>query len=169
SQRAAITLTGGLLACAYAGWVINFDHEAEGWRALVLLAGMVAAVAAVPAFARNADPNLAFRRINGRILLRAIGVGLYASALFAGLALALGAVDKLFELHLHGEIYGHVFGWLMVGLVPWVVVGGLPDYVAPLGKQSEVARVVYRLALFLIPPLLALYVAILYAYGIRIA
>ena len=168
-QRAAITLVGGLLACAYAGWVINFEHEAEVWRAFVLVAGMVAAVAAVPAaFTRNADPNLAFRRINGRILLRAIGVLLYASALFAGLALALGAVDKLFELHLHGEIYAHVFGWLMVGLVPWVLVGGLPDYVAPLQKQSEVARVVYRLALYLIPPLLALYVAILYAYAIRI-
>ena len=167
-QRLAITATGGLLACVYAGWVVNFEHEAEGWRAFVLVAGMVSLVAAVPAFTRNSDPNLAFRRVNGRILLRTIGVLLYASALFAGLALALGAVDRLFELDLRSTIYAHVFGWLMVGMVPWVVVGGLPDYVAPLEKQSEVAHVVYRLALYLIPPLLALYVLILYAYAIRI-
>src|SRR5262245_25478096 len=107
-QRAAITATGGLLACFYAGWVINFEHEAEGWRAFVLVAGMVSLVAAVPAFTRNSDPNLAFRRVNGRILLRTIGVLLYAQALFAGLALALGAVDKLFELDLRSTIYAHV-------------------------------------------------------------
>jgi hypothetical protein len=77
-------------------------------------------------------------------------VFLYAQALFAGLALALVAVDKLFELNLKNTIYAHVFGWLMIGLVPWVVVGGLSDYVAPLERQSEVARVVYRLALYLI-------------------
>jgi len=90
-------------------------------------------------------------------------------ALFAGLALALAAVDTLFELELEGEIYGHVFGWIHIVLVPWVVFGGLDDYVRPAEGPDAVASAVQRLTAFLVPPLLALYFLILYAYMVRIA
>src|SRR5437660_386572 len=86
---------------------------------------------------------------------------LTALALSDGLALALAAVDNLFELHLHHEIYGHVFVWIMVVLVPWVVVGGIDDYARPLAEESEIARVVYRLVTYLVPLLVAIYFLIL--------
>ncbi|HSL72396.1 MAG TPA: DUF4153 domain-containing protein, partial [Longimicrobiales bacterium] len=167
-QRFTITVLGAFAAAAYGLVVIDFDRNTEVWRAFVILAGAVALTAAVPSLVPNADRNYALRRIDGRILLRLFGVGIYALALFAGLALALGAVDQLFELDLDESIYGHVFGWLMFGLVPWVVVGGLPDYVAPLERESPVNPIAYRLTLFLLQPLLALYMVILYAYAVRI-
>jgi hypothetical protein len=106
--------------------------------------------------------------VDGRILLRLIAVVLYGLALFAGLALALAAIDTLFELDLEGEIYGHVFGWIFFVLVPWVVFGGLDDYVRPATGPDAVGSAVQRLTLYLVPPLLALYFLILYAYMIRI-
>jgi hypothetical protein len=128
------------------------------------------------------------RRVDGRFLLRTIGALLYCAALYAGLALALGAVNMLFELGLRGDIYAHVFGWIFIVLAPWIVIGGLPDYVtagAPLAggagrtdagsgsvpgaaPATSVAGVVHRMSAFLVPPLLALYCAILYAYVVRI-
>src|SRR5690606_39228449 len=146
-----------------------FEYEAERWRAFLLVAAAVAWLVAVPAFAgERAGAVQRMRRIDGRILLRLIGAQLYGIALFAGLALALRAIDVLFELRLRSEIYGHVWGWISFVLVPWVVLGGLRDYVRSLDQESAVAGVAQRIALFLVPPLLAVYSVILSAYVVRI-
>jgi hypothetical protein len=115
------------------------------------------------------DANLRLRRINGRVFVRIVGIALYGLALFAGLALALAAINNLFELELKNEIYGHVFVWIMVVLVPWVVAGGIDHYVEPLAEQDEITRVAHRLVTYLVPLLVAIYFLILYAYVIRIA
>lgn len=168
-QRWALTLAGAVLSALYLGFVADFELGSERWRAFMLVGAAAGFTLAAPAFARgNEERNLVLRRINGRFLLRAIGIALYGLALFAGLALALTSVDKLFELDLRGDIYAHVFAWIMLTLVPWVIVGGLPDYVRPLDETSDVARAVHRLVGFLVPPLLTVYYIILYAYAIRI-
>jgi hypothetical protein len=167
--RWLVTLAGALAAALYALLVQDMQREAEGWRALMLVVGVVLLAAAAPAWiAHDQAASLRLRRINGRFLLRAIGIGLYGLALFGGLALALAAIDNLFELELKGEIYGHVFGWIMLVLVPWVIVGGIASYLEPLDQVSDVARVVQRLTAFLVPPLLALYYLILVVYALRI-
>lgn len=169
-QRWALTFFGALAAALYLLAIPDFEHAAEGWRAFMLLAGVALLVFAAPAWTRDDDAaSLRLRRINGRFLLRAIGLTLYGLALFAGLALALAAIDKLFELKLADDVYQHTFGWIMLVLVPWVVVGGLESYVRPLDEESDVARVVHRLTAFLVPPLLVLYFLILYTYALRIA
>ncbi len=169
TRRWVITGIGAVVAAAYLLLVPDLQLESEGWRALVLCASAVVLAMAAPALVRaNADPSLRLRRINGRIILRAIGIGLYGLALFAGLALALAAIENLFELKLDEEIYGHTVGWIMLVLVPWVIVGGLESYLAPLDEVSDVARVVQRLTAFLVPPLLALYYVILLMYVVRI-
>jgi hypothetical protein len=170
--RWIITLAGAGIGAAYLAST-DLEYASEGWRALMLAIAAASLVFAVPAFAPRArvtgDNNLRLRRVNARFLLRALGIGLYGIALFAGLAVALAAVDNLFELKIHGRIYGHVFIWIMLVLVPWVIVGGLDDYVRPIDEESDIARVVKRLATFLVPPLVAIYYLILCAYIIRIA
>lgn len=168
-QRWVATILGAIAVAAYALLVGSFEYEAERWRAFLLIAAAVAWLVAVPAFAGElASAVERMRRIDGRILLRIIGAQLYGVALFAGLALALRAIDVLFELGLHSELYGHVWGWISFVLVPWVVLGGLRDYVRPLDQESAVAGVAQRIAFFLVPPLLAVYYVILYAYVVRI-
>jgi hypothetical protein len=144
--------------------VLDLERGAEGWRAALLLGAAVLWLASMPwIHARSIDE---MRAVTGRVLLRTLGALLYSVALFIGLALALRAIDTLFELSLDGEIYGHVFGWIFVALALWIVIGGIADYVRP--ATTDVASVVHRMAAFLVPPLLAIYCLILYAYAIRI-
>ncbi len=159
----------GAAGAAYMLFTGDFGHETEGWRAFMLMGAAILIAFSVPGWARAAgDPVLRLRRINARITLRMAGIILYGLALFAGLAVALAAIDNLFELHLDGDIYGHAFVWIMAVLVPLVIVGGLDDYVSPIDVESDVARVVHRLAGFLLPPLVAIYFLILCVYVVRI-
>jgi hypothetical protein len=164
--RWLVTLGGLVLVVLYDVLLLDFERQAEVWRALALLAAAALWLFAVPALGGGSVERM--RRVDGRVILRTLAVGLYGVALFAGLALALAAIDTLFELDLEGEIYGHVFGWIFFVLVPWVVFGGLDDYVRPAEGPEIVAGAVHRLTLFLVPPLLAVYFLILYAYVVRI-
>lgn len=169
TRRWAVTVGGALVVALYALTVQNFEYEAEAWRAALLVAAAVLWVAALPAFAGPRDNAVArMRSVDGRILLRVIGAALYGIALFAGLALALRAIDVLFELDLRAEIYFHVWGWIAFVLVPWIVLGGLSYYVRPIEETTAVTSVANRIIVYLVPPLLALYFVILYAYVIRI-
>jgi hypothetical protein len=189
-RRWAATLGGAAVAAVYGIFVIDLEYAGEAWRALMLVVAALLWLVYVPALATDPDAATRTRAVdrvrafNGRLLLRTFGALLYAAALFAGLALALGAIDTLFELDLRSEIYAHVFGWIFLVLAPWIVIGGLPDYVASLRAADEaaaanvpvparpgsgdVARVAHRMSAFLVPPLLAIYFAILYAYVVRI-
>jgi hypothetical protein len=168
--RWIITLAGGAFAAAYLVLTDDLHYGGEVWRAFMLTGAALLFTFSAPALPPlDADPNLRLRRVNARVLLRAAGIILYGLALFGGLALALAAIDNLFELKLEGEIYGHVFIWIMLVLVPWVIVGGIDEYVRPLEEQSDVARVVHRLVTYLVPLLVAIYFLILYVYVVRIA
>lgn len=166
--RWAATITGALVVAAYGAFVVDFTREAEAWRAVVLVAGAVLWLVAVPAFGTHEDAVARMRRVDGRVLLRTMAVLLYALALYLGLVIAIAAVNTLFELELDSKIFLHVFGWIFFVLVPWVVVGGLDDYVRPPAGNEAVATAVHRLTLYLVPPLLAIYFLILYAYMVRI-
>jgi hypothetical protein len=162
--RWIITLAGTGAVALYWLLVLDFRLATEGWRAVMLIAAAVLCVAALPWLARRSIDEM--RAVSGRFLLRVIGGALYCAALFAGLALAVGAVNTLFELNLDSEIYAHVFGWIAFALGPWIVFGGVREYATP--ADSAVAPVVHRMAAFLVPPLVAIYFLILYAYMVRI-
>lgn len=168
-RRWIFTVVGAVIVAIYAHTRADFSRESEVWRALLLIAAALFWTIGMPALTeRGGDAVERMRRIDGRIVLRMIGALLYCLALFAGLALALAAVDSLFELELEGEIYAHVFGWIFFVLAPWIVLGGLPDYARPAEAPSAVGSVAQRIALFLVPPLLGIYYLILYAYVVRI-
>lgn len=169
-QRWLLTLAGFAAVVVYDRTLLDFDRLAEGWRAALLVTSVALAITLVPlAAARGEGRDRRFREVNLRIVTRVTGVGLYAGALYVGLALAISAVESLFELHLNNEIYAHVFGALAFGLMPWLVVGGTPTITAPPGPPAEGMRIVRRFGVYLFLPLLAIYYLILYAYLVRIA
>ncbi|MGH7465003.1 MAG: DUF4153 domain-containing protein, partial [Longimicrobiales bacterium] len=167
--RWLVTTGGAAAAAVYGVFMLDFQLAAEAWRAAALIAAGVLLVLASPALAGRAGATERFRLVAGRLLVRSLAVLLYATALYAGLALALGAVNTLFELHLDGRIYAHALGWVFFVLVSWVVAGGLTDYVRAAESPGPVAEAVHRMSAFLVTPLLAIYYAILYAYAVRIA
>lgn len=167
--RWIVTAMAAIGAALYGVVVLDLQLEAEAWRAAALVAAGVLLILGAPALAGREGGTDGYRRVTGRLLLRTIAALLYAGALFAGLALALGAVNTLFELQLDARIYAHTLGWVFFVLVPWVIVGGVPDYVRSEGDAGPVAAAVHRISAFLVTPLLTIYFIILYAYAIRIA
>ena len=168
--RWLVTVAGAALLGLFGRFALDLERAAEGWRVTLLVLAGLCWAAAVPVFGRSGeDPVTRLRAQDGRLLLRLLAGGLYGAGLFVGLALAVAAVDSLFELKLEGEIYGNVFGWIAFVLVPWVVFSGIDEYVRPLTPPTGAARVVHRITIYLVLPLLALYFAILYAYALRIA
>jgi hypothetical protein len=168
-RRWVVTLGGAAAAGMYAFLVLDLQLASEGWRAAMLLGAAVLWLVSVPVLAGPAEGSVdRVRAVTGRVLLRAIGAVLYCAALYLGLALAIGAINTLFELKLDGTIYGHFWGWIFLVLAPWIVIGGLDEYVQPVQPRQELAGVVHRMTVFLVPPLVALYFAILYAYTVRI-
>lgn len=169
-RRWIITGGGAVVIALYALFVLDFERDAEAWRALMIVGAAVLWIVAAPVLAGPIGTAVdRVRTVAGRLLLRTLGALLYCAALYAGLALALAAINTLFELNLSGNIYAHVFGWIFLVLAPWIVVGGLPEYAQPVEPRAEVAGVVHRMTAFLVPPLLILYYGILYAYAVRIA
>ncbi len=169
-RRWLLTLAGFAGVVLYDRTLLDLDRTAEGWRAMLLLAAVALAITLTPLLSAHGHArDRRFREVNLRLITRGVGVALYAGALYLGLALAIAAVDSLFELHLNDEIYAHVFGALAFGLVPWLIVGGTPAITAPPGPPAEGMRIVRRFGIYLFLPLLAIYYLILYAYLVRIA
>jgi hypothetical protein len=136
-RRWIITGLGAAVTAAYAILVLNSERASEGWRALMLVLAAVLWLLAVPAVAGPwSEATRRVRVVGGRFLLRVIGALLYCAALYAGLALALAAINTLFELNLGGDIYAHVSGWIFLVLAPWIIIGGLPDYAAPWPRRA---------------------------------
>jgi hypothetical protein len=172
-RRWLATGAGAILAGLYGWLVLDLERGTEGWRAFMLVAAAALWLLAVPALAGPRGRLLEgatdrVRAVASRVLLRGFGAALYAAALYAGLALALAAIDTLFELGLDDRIYAHVAGWIFMVLGPWIVLGAVPEYAQPVEPRREVATVVHRMLTYLVPPLLLLYYAILYAYTVRI-
>jgi hypothetical protein len=178
---------GAVVAAAALYGFHRFDPSlaAEGWRAVLLIAAAVLALLSVPLVARSQpvtrpeplgsqpDPDAVGRRARThlfatRLAVRIAVIGLYALALNAGLAAALGAINGLFALELPDRLYGHLAAFVFVLMPPWAVAAGLPDLVAPPGSWSAATlRALRRIALFLLAPLIAVYLLIVYAYAVR--
>ena len=168
-RRQVVTVVAAVLAALYGALILRLDLEAESWRAVALIGGVLLFVTAAPTLARaESEAHVPFRTVNARVGVRLLAAGFYTLALYIGLALAIAAVDTLFDLEMSEDIYAHVFGWLAFALGPWIALAGLPYFVRPMDERSEVMGVLRRIAGWLIPPLLVVYIGILYAYAVRI-
>jgi hypothetical protein len=161
-----------VLASAAYGFLVFSPHLAsEGWRFALLLGAASAANLSVPLAARPHDMarRAWVHRYATRLATRIGGVGLYAGVLYGGLAGALAAISGLFSVQIHEHVYGHLAGLLFLMLPPWAVAAGLPQLLArPQAPGELTLAVLRRLGLFLLAPLIGVYVGIVYAYLLRV-
>lgn len=166
-------ISGVAIAAAAAYGFLIFDPalEAEGWRAATLVTASILALLSTPLLATSfgGDRRERTHRFTIRLAARTIGVELYVVALFLGLSAATAAVNGLFTLDLPGRVYAHIAALVFVLMPPWAVAAGLPALIAPpVPWGDQVLRNLRRLGLFLLAPLIALYLLIVYAHAIRI-
>lgn len=167
-KRAAALGTQGIgvaLLAVYA-WTLP-DHIASApamhvIRLLILIAGMHLFVAVAPWLGRG-EVN-GFWQFNKTLFLRIFTAALFSAVLFAGLAIALAAIQNLFEVSVPEERYAQLW-MLIVGMfMTWFFLAGVPEDLDALDAVEEYPKGLKIFAQYVLLPLVAIYLVILIAY-----
>jgi len=110
----------------------------------------------------------AFWHYNRILFLRFLLAGLYAAVLFAGLAIALLAIDKLFDLNVDEDWYFRLFVVLAFVFHPWYFLGGVPRDIDALNERGDYPGGLKIFAQFILIPVVTVYLLILSAYLVRV-
>jgi len=98
------------------------------------------------------------------LFFRVLITGLYSGTLFAGLAIALAALDNLFGINVPGKRYAELW-FLIVGMFAiWFFLAGVPENLDKLDEVADYPKGLKIFAQHILLPLMFVYLAILYAY-----
>ena len=160
----------GLLGIAL---VIGFWWGTRGWSDMQMAARYVQINLASHLLASflpfvGAGTMNGFWQYNRSLFLRFLLAGLYAAVLFAGLALALLAIDNLLGIDVSDESYGRL--WMLLAFVfqPWLFLAGVPADLEALDRLEEYPAGLKVFTQFVLIPLVSVYLMILTAYLVRI-
>ncbi len=110
-----------------------------------------------------------FWQFNKSLFLRFLTSCLYTGVLYLGLALALLAIDKLFKVNIDEDFYIDLW-WMLAGIFnTWFFLAGIPKQTQMLDTVEEYPKGLKIFTQFVLLPLIAIYLLILYAYGVKIA
>jgi hypothetical protein len=126
------------------------------------LAAILHLVAAVLPFIQGRETT-AFWQYNRRLFESFLRAAVFAAVLFAGLAVALLALDKLFNLPMPDDAYPRLW-FIMAFLVhPWIFLAGVPDEAEELEFRTY-PRALKIFTQYVLTPLVAIYLVILVIY-----
>ncbi len=156
--------TVGLVAF-YLLWLDWSEHVAVG-RYIQLSAGLHLLVAVAPFI--GVRELQGFWEYNKSLFLRFLLAGLYSGVLFAGLAIALAAVDNLFGLEVAEETYLRL--WIVIAFLfnTWFFLGGVPTDLAALEQRSDYPMGLKVFAQYVLIPIVVVYLVILTTYLAKI-
>lgn len=144
--------------------VMTTAVEAHFFRFALFLIGSHLLVAVLP-FPARSDGGL-FWQYNKTLFLRSLTAGLYTVVLYAGLSVALLAVDSLFGVRIEGERYVQLWIFLLGVFNTWFFLAGIPrDWGTPEAAYPKGLRMFTQYVLI---PLVLIYLLILYAYTVKI-
>ncbi len=109
-----------------------------------------------------------FWNYNKILFIRFLTSLLYSGFIYVGLIIALSALNLLFDIKIHSELYGDL--WVVCALFfnTWFFVAGIPDNFEQLDSNVEYPKGLKIFSQYILLPLLGLYLIILYAYGTKI-
>jgi len=168
SGRLAAALRVGFLAVLiaivwqWAGW----GEQVRVLRYAQLSLGAHLLAAFVP-FVRKGEFN-GFWQYNRTLFLRVLITGIYAAVLFAGLSVALVAIEQLFGIDWYSDVYMDLFLVIAFVFTAWFFVGGVPRDVGELEQVDDYPRGLKLFAQFVLIPLVTIYLAILTAYFVKV-
>lgn len=154
---AALILYG--LTLPAAPFIPPFIHITRFW---VLFIAAHLLVAFAP-FVTRGETN-GFWQYNRILFLRSLTAMLYALVLYAGLAIALAAIDNLFTVHVPSERYFELFAVITGLFMTWFFLSGVPPQIARLETESHYPKALKIFTQYVLIPLVVVYLLILYAY-----
>jgi len=112
--------------------------------------------------------NNALWNCNITYLLRILLSGIYSLALYAGLALAVFSINKLFDLDLNGRIYPQLF-FIVIGIFNTLFfLSGIPNAREITEKKPALPFGLNLFVKYVLIPLVTIYTIILYSYSVKI-
>lgn len=118
-------------------------------------------------FIKGGDVN-DFWEYNKSLFVQWFVGALYAGIIYGGLAIALLAVDQLFDVIINYKIYSYLFIILASVFHPIYFTANFPKLIHGISNPESDSRGIKNLVLFILIPLSMLYFLILYLYGLKI-
>ena len=109
-----------------------------------------------------------FWQYNKTLFIRFLTSTLYSGFIYVGLILALSALNLLFDIKIHNELYFDIWVTVAGFFNTWFFVSGIPQDLDELEINNEYPSGLKTFSQYVLLPLLALYLIILYAYGSKI-
>lgn len=109
-----------------------------------------------------------FWQYNKTLFLRFLTSALYASVLYAGLAIALVAVDELFDVSVSWRVYMRLFAIVSAGFMTVFFLAGIPKDFTALDREESYPRGLKIFAQYVLIPLMTIYLVILLVYEAKI-
>ena len=160
---------GVLLLIGYA-WSLPVDTPGAPAmhmiRFLLLAGGMHLLVAVAPWLGRGQVNG--FWHYNRMLFLRLLTAALFTTVLFGGLAIALAAVENLFEVRIPGERYLQLWILLIGMFMTWFFLSGIPEDLNALDARDDYPKGLKIFAQYVLLPLVVVYLVILVAYSAKI-
>ena len=123
-------------------------------------------VASLPYIRRN-EPD-GFWQFNKGLFLHLLKSLLFTAVLVIGLNVAMLALDKLFGLEISERLYLRIDLVLLFFFNTWHFLGGVPSDFAALESSRDFPRGLKVFAQYILAPLVALYMALLMAYLVKV-
>lgn len=161
----------GLLA-AYALTLHRFPYPIQITRFWLLMAASHLFLVLAPALARGADETF-FWRWNLKVCSRAAVSLLHAGILLLGITVALASVKNLFQLPIPDPVFLDPVIAILGAFLTWYFLSGMPRVEPSASPRAEAAglpdypRSLMRAAQFILMPLMAVYLLILYLYALK--
>lgn len=168
STRLAFPLLGAaLLALYYFTLPVDIERPlSHVVRFFLLGLGLHFLVAFLP-YLRSGEVD-GFWQYNKSLFIRFLTAALYSGVLFAGLAIALAAVDHLFGVDIDEKIYGELW-CIIAGLFnTWVFLAGIPEDLEAQNRADDYPAGLKVFTQYILLPLVVLYFVILIAYEAKI-
>jgi len=110
-----------------------------------------------------------FWQYNKILFLRFLMSAFYAAVLFAGLAIALFAIDGLFNVEIRSHVYLRLFVLLSAGFMTVFFLAGVPSNFQSLEEEQSYPKGLKIFTQYVLIPLMTIYLAILLVYEVKIA
>ena len=167
-QKYLFQFLGLIMIVAYYFLLPDFSKMtiADGSRYALFVTGLHLLVAFSPFIGRGEING--FWQFNKTLFLRFLLSILYTGVLYLGLALALTAINQLFNVDFNGTLYGQLWYFLAGIFNTWFFLAGVPQNLDELETNTDYPKGLKIFTQFVLLPLVTIYLLILYAYGIKI-
>ena len=155
----------GISAVLY--WILHPEfYIADVYRIGMLAFAFHLLVAFAP-FVGRGNIN-GFWQYNKTLFLRFLTSALYAAVLFAGLAIALSAVNELFDVNITWRVYMRLFAVVTAGFMTVFFLAGVPTNFVELDEDRSYPKGLKIFTQYVLMPLMTIYLLILLVYEVKI-